>query len=66
MSVEVAFAALDLAMRGGKPFHVQLAGGEPALAIDLVERIGERLRETGAPVTIALQTIGDPSAYLSI
>ena len=58
MPVETAFSALDLAMRAGKPFHVQLAGGEPALALDLVELIGERLRKTYAPATIALQTNG--------
>ena len=58
MSQETAFAALDLAARTKEPFHVQLAGGEPVLAFDLVERIGARLRETNAPATVALQTNG--------
>ena len=58
MSPETAFAALDLAARSKEPFHVQLAGGEPVLALDLVERISARLRETNAPATIALQTNG--------
>ena len=58
MTPDVAYAALDLAMNSGAPFHVQLAGGEPTLALDLVERVGARLRETGAAATIALQTNG--------
>ena len=58
MTPEVAYAALDLAARSGTPFHVQFAGGEPTLALNLVERVGARLRETGASATIALQTNG--------
>jgi len=58
MSTETAFAALNLAMSRGEPFHVQLAGGEPTLALDMVEAIGARLREASAPATIALQTNG--------
>ena len=58
MTPEVAYSAIDLATRSGTPFHVQLAGGEPTLALDLVERIGTHLRETGAEATIALQTNG--------
>ena len=58
MTPDVAYAALDLALRSGEPFHVQLAGGEPTLAPDLVERIGARLRETGAAATLAIQTNG--------
>ena len=58
MTPEIAYSALDLATRSGAPFHVQLAGGEPTLALDLVERIGKRLRETSAEATIAFQTNG--------
>ena len=58
MTPDVAYAALDLALRSGEPFHVQLAGGEPALALGLVEHIGARRRKTGAAATLALQTNG--------
>jgi uncharacterized protein len=58
MTPEIAYTALSLAARSRAPFHVQLAGGEPTLAPDLVERVGARLRETCASATIALQTNG--------
>ncbi|MDI9612257.1 MAG: radical SAM protein [Acidobacteriota bacterium] len=58
MSEEIARAALDLALGSGARFHVQIAGGEPSLALDLVRQIGAWLRESGAAATIAMQTNG--------
>jgi len=58
MAPEVARAALALAARGTRPFHVQLAGGEPTLEPGLLERIVTTIRTEGLPATIALQTNG--------
>jgi uncharacterized protein len=60
MTPEVMEGAYKLLQNGREPFHVQLTGGEPTLAMDLVERaaaLAERLRkETGRPGTVAIQT----------
>lgn len=56
MSREVAHAALEIAALSGMPFHVQLAGGEPALEPELIEFIGSLIRQKGWPATIAIQT----------
>jgi uncharacterized protein len=58
MSREVARVALELAAESGKPFHVQLAGGEPTLEAGLIEYIGSLIRREKWPATIALQTNG--------
>lgn len=56
MSSAVLQAAVDLAAQGGAPFHLQLTGGEPALAPDLI-RLAARLgRETGRCGQVGLQT----------
>ncbi len=53
-----AMAALDLANQGGRPFHVQMAGGEPCLEPSLIEAIAARVRSADMPATIAVQTNG--------
>lgn len=58
MSEVVAYAALRMAARSGLPFHVQLAGGEPTLAPDMLAYVGRIVREAGWPATIAVQTNG--------
>lgn len=51
-------AALDLASRSGKPFHLQLAGGEPTLEPRLIEELARKVRSVGMPATISVQTNG--------
>jgi uncharacterized protein len=58
MSEATAMAALDLAAISGAPFHLQIAGGEPTLALDLVEAVIRRVRREKRPATVALQTNG--------
>ena len=58
MGRDVALAALSLAAASGLPFHVQLAGGEPALEPGLIDFIGRAMREAGWPATLAVQTNG--------
>jgi len=55
---DVAEAALRLASRSGRPFHLQLTGGEPTLEPVLIERIVSWVRSRGLPATVALQTNG--------
>lgn len=47
--------ALSLAAFGGEPFHLQLTGGEPALAPRLIERAAELARNAGCR-SIGIQT----------
>jgi uncharacterized protein len=58
MPLEVARAALELAAASKRPFHVQLAGGEPTLELQLVEAIGALVRRRAWPATVAIQTNG--------
>lgn len=58
MSREVAREALALAAASGRPFHVQLAGGEPTLEPGLIEFVGRTVREAGWKATLAIQTNG--------
>jgi len=58
MTREVLRRALDVAAAGGVPFHIQLAGGEPALVPELIEYAGATVGREGWPATIALQTNG--------
>lgn len=58
MELEVARRALDLVAASGLPFHVQLTGGEPLLAGELVFRILDFIRSKGMPATTAIQTNG--------
>ena len=54
----IALTALELAARGGQPFHVQLAGGEPTLEPGLIEAVAREVRRQGLPATVAVQTNG--------
>jgi len=58
MPMDIARAAIELAVHSGTPFHVQLAGGEPSLVLNLVGQIASYLRKSGAPATLAMQTNG--------
>ncbi len=58
MSRDIAWRAILLASSCGKPFHVQISGGEPLLEIELVHWIALVIRQAGFPVTIGLQTNG--------
>ena len=48
MSFETARQAIDMAAAGGEKFVVQLSGGEPLLAFDLIEEI--RVQSHSVPV----------------
>ncbi len=58
MSLETAMKALHMAVAPGKPFHVQITGGEPLLESERVFSILELIRREEWPVTIAIQTNG--------
>lgn len=58
MSMETASRALFMAAAHGRPFHVQITGGEPLLAGELVFDILELIREERWPVSTAIQTNG--------
>lgn len=58
MSMETASRALFMAAAHGRPFHVQITGGEPLLAASLVFDILELIREERWPVSTAIQTNG--------
>ena len=58
MSVKVAENALRLAATSGLPFHVQLAGGEPTLATQMIYDIARHVRASSLPATLGLQTNG--------
>jgi uncharacterized protein len=48
--------AISLAADGGKPFHLQLTGGEPILVPALIERATVLARQTGRCGSIGIQT----------
>lgn len=58
MELETAIKAIELAASSRAPFHVQLTGGEPLLAGELVFRILEYIRNNNLPATAAIQTNG--------
>ncbi|MGQ9920588.1 MAG: radical SAM protein [Desulfobacca sp.] len=58
MSREVIDRALTLAAGSGRPFHVQLSGGEPTLVPELIAYTAQRLRKLGGRATLGLQTNG--------
>ncbi len=58
MTSKTALKALQLAASSGKPFNVQLSGGEPLLAAGTVFAVLECIRREALPATVALQTNG--------
>lgn len=58
MPLDVVDLALDKVERTRGPFHLQIAGGEPLLAPQLVTTIIDRVRERRLPASIAVQTNG--------
>ena len=58
MSREVAEKVLRLAASSGRPFHVQLAGGEPTLEPELIEWVASFVRRKAWPATLGIQTNG--------
>ncbi|MBN1653501.1 MAG: radical SAM protein [Deltaproteobacteria bacterium] len=58
LSFDAARAALAMVASFGKPFHVQLTGGEPCMEPVLVEKIAAWIRKSGLNASIGLQTNG--------
>ncbi|NLI83312.1 MAG: radical SAM protein [Deltaproteobacteria bacterium] len=58
MDTATAEAALRLAASSGRPFHVQLSGGEPTLEPRRVAAIAKSVRDAGWQATMAIQTNG--------
>jgi len=58
MPRETIQTSLEYAAASGKPFHVQMTGGEPTLEPDLIEWTASTIRKAGWPATIGLQTNG--------
>ncbi|WP_237073431.1 radical SAM/SPASM domain-containing protein [Prosthecochloris sp. GSB1] len=58
MSGKTVEKALSLVAASGKPFHVQITGGEPLLAPDTVLAVLEVIRRRRFPATVAIQTNG--------
>ncbi len=58
MSLDTALHALDMIAASGKPFHVQITGGEPLLAADTVSGILKYIVSERFPATTAIQTNG--------
>lgn len=58
MSLQTAEQAVGLAAASGKPFHIQLSGGEPLLAPDTIFAVMELIRKKGIPAFVSLQTNG--------
>ena len=56
MSEAVMVRAVSLAAGGGRPFHLQLTGGEPTLVPALIERAVVLAHETGRCSSIGIQT----------
>ncbi len=48
--------AISLAASGGKPFHLQLTGGEPTLVLESIEKAVVLSRKSGLCKSLALQT----------
>lgn len=58
MSMETAINALHMVAAGGRPFHVQITGGEPLLVPGRVFDILDRIERNKWPVAVSLQTNG--------
>ncbi|MDD3582189.1 MAG: radical SAM protein [Desulfobacca sp.] len=58
MSTRIIDQALSLAAASGKPFHVQLSGGEPTLEPELIAYTADWVRGAALPATLGLQTNG--------
>ncbi len=58
MSMETAMSALHMAAAGGRPFHVQITGGEPLLVRERVFDILDQIERNKWPVAVSLQTNG--------
>lgn len=58
MSMETAINALHMVAAGGRPFHVQITGGEPLLVRERVFDILDRIERNKWPVAVSLQTNG--------
>ncbi len=58
MSMGTALKALHMVAVQGKPFHVQITGGEPLLAGERIPEILECIRRNKWPAAISLQTNG--------
>ncbi len=56
MSAEVVAQALRLASAAGRPFHVQLSGGEPTLVPDLLAAVVDQMRPFQGQATLGVQT----------
>ena len=56
MSFETARQAIDMAAAGGEKFVVQLSGGEPLLAFDLIEEIIAYVEQKRLPAILQIQT----------
>jgi uncharacterized protein len=56
MSFATASQAIDLAASSGQPFVLQLSGGEPLLAFDLIEEIVAYVEQNKLPATMQIQT----------
>ena len=56
MSFATARQAIDLAAVGGKPFVLQLSGGEPLLAFDVIEEIAAYVKQKKLPAIMQIQT----------
>ncbi len=58
MSRNVAKKAISIAARSGKPFHLQLSGGEPTMEPELIEWVAWYIRSNGFAASIGIQTNG--------
>lgn len=56
MSEAVMTRALALTASGGKPFHLQLTGGEPTLAPECIEMAAMLAQRSGLCASMAIQT----------
>lgn len=56
MSFATACQAIDLAAAGGQRFVLQLSGGEPLLAFDLIEEIVAYVEQQRLPAILQIQT----------
>ncbi|WP_028315085.1 radical SAM/SPASM domain-containing protein [Desulfatibacillum aliphaticivorans] len=58
MKPEWAKTAIDLAAAGGESFHIQITGGEPLLAWDVVLEILDYIQKSKVQASVGLQTNG--------
>ena len=56
MSFATARQAVDLAASSGKPFVLQLSGGEPLLEIELIQEITAYVQQKNIPAILQIQT----------